>query len=107
MVGYFNGHYQTVWVMVQGLIQTLLVRLPLSYYMSIQPHANLTNIGLAAPIATIVGIILNVCFYIYLSKKMKIGSKMIFIIAPITIAFMANAGLPSARIILFITFNNK
>ena len=71
MVGYFNGHYQTVWVMVQGLIQTLLVRLPLSYYMSIQPHANLTNIGLAAPIATIVGIILNVCFYIYLSKKMK------------------------------------
>ena len=71
MVGYFNGHYQTVWVMVQGLIQTLLVRLPLSYYMSIQPHANLTNIGLAAPIATIVGIILNVCFYIYLSKKMN------------------------------------
>ena len=71
MIGYFNGHYQTVWVMVQGLIQTLLVRLPLSYYMSIQPHANLTNIGLAAPIATIVGIILNVCFYIYLSKKMK------------------------------------
>ena len=39
--------------------------------MSIQPHANLTNIGLAAPIATIVGIILNVCFYIYLNKKMK------------------------------------
>ena len=71
MVGYFNGHYQTVWVMVQGLIQTLLVRLPLSYYMSIQTHANLTNIGLAAPIATIVGIILNICFYIYLSKKMK------------------------------------
>ena len=72
MVGYFNGHYQTVWVMVQGLIQTLLVRLPLSYYMSIQPHANLTNIGLAAPIATIVGIILNVCFYIYLSKKISL-----------------------------------
>ena len=24
MIGYFNGHYQTVWVMVQGLIQTLL-----------------------------------------------------------------------------------
>ena len=71
MVGYFNGHDQTVWVMVQGLIQTLLVRLPLAYYMSIQPHASLTNIGLAAPIATIVGIILNVCFYIYLNKKMK------------------------------------
>lgn len=35
MVGYFNGSNQTLWVMIQGLIQTLLVRLPLAYYMSI------------------------------------------------------------------------
>lgn len=27
MVGYFNGNNKTVWVMTQGLIQTLLVRL--------------------------------------------------------------------------------
>lgn len=39
MVGYFNGHGQTLWVMIQGLIQTLLVRLPLAYYMSIQPNS--------------------------------------------------------------------
>ncbi len=71
MIGYFNGHDKTVWVMVQGLAQTLLVRLPLSYYMSIQPNASLTQIGLAAPIATITGIILNVCFYVYLNKKMN------------------------------------
>lgn len=71
MIGYFNGHDKTVWVMVQGLVQTLIVRLPLSYYMSIQPNASLTNIGLAAPIATITGIILNVSFYIYLNKKMN------------------------------------
>lgn len=71
MIGYFNGHDQTLWVMIQGLIQTLIVRLPLSYYMSIQPNASLTQIGFAAPIATITGIILNVCFYIYLNKKMN------------------------------------
>lgn len=71
MIGYFNGHDKTVWVMVQGLVQTLLVRLPLSYYMSIQPNASLTQIGLAAPIATITGIILNVCFYFYMNKKMN------------------------------------
>ena len=71
MVGYFNGRDQTLWVMIQGLIQTLLVRLPLSYYMSIQPNASLTQIGLAAPIATITGIILNVCFYFYMNKKMN------------------------------------
>lgn len=71
MVGYFNGHEKTLWAMIQGLIQTLLVRLPMSYIMSIQPNASLTKIGLAAPTATTVGIVLNVCYYIYLNKKMK------------------------------------
>lgn len=53
MVGYFNGHDKTLWVMIQGLAQTLLVRLPLAYYMSILPDTNLTKIGLAAPVATV------------------------------------------------------
>ena len=69
MVGYFNGNNQTLWVMAQGIVQTLLVRLPLSYYMSIQPNASLTRVGLAAPVSTVVGIILNIIFYVYLSKK--------------------------------------
>ena len=68
MVGYYNGNDKTVWVMTQGLIQTLLVRLPFAYFMSIQSHASLTRIGLAAPVSTTVGIILNVGFYIYLSR---------------------------------------
>jgi len=68
MVGYFNGNNKTVWVMTQGLIQTLLVRLPLAYFMSIQPNASLTKIGLAAPVATTVGIFLNVGFFIYLNQ---------------------------------------
>ena len=55
MVGYFNGNNKTVWVMTQGLIQTLLVRLPFAYVMSIQPDASLTKIGLAAPVSTMVG----------------------------------------------------
>lgn len=71
MVGYFNGNNQTLWVMVQGIVQTLLVRLPLSYYMSIQPNASLTKIGLAAPISTAVGIVLNIGFYLYWSRKSK------------------------------------
>ena len=68
MIGYFNGNNKTVWVMIQGLIQTLLVRLPFAYFMSIQPDASLTMIGLAAPVSTMVGIMLNICFYIYLNK---------------------------------------
>ena len=68
MVGYFNGNNKTLWVMAQGLIQTLLVRLPLAYFMSIQPNTSLTKIGLAAPISTIVGIILNIGFFLYLER---------------------------------------
>lgn len=71
MVGYFNGHDKTMWVMMQGLIQTLLVRLPLAYYMSIQPHASLTNIGFAAPCATIFGIIINCIYYRKMTKSMN------------------------------------
>lgn len=71
MIGYFNGHDKTLWVMIQGLAQTLLVRLPLAYYMSIQPDASLTKIGFAAPTATIFGIILNVIFFIWMNRKEK------------------------------------
>lgn len=71
MVGYFNGHEKSLWVMIQGLIQTLLVRLPLAYVMSIQVNASLTNIGLSAPIATTVGIILNIGFYIHMMKSVN------------------------------------
>ena len=71
MIGYFNGNDQTVWVMIQSLVQTLLVRLPLAYYMSIQPNASLTKIGLSAPISTAVGIVLNVAFYIHWIRRQR------------------------------------
>lgn len=71
MVGFFNGYEKTVWVMIQGLVQTLLVRLPLAYVMSIQPHASFTKIGLAAPVATCFGIVLNVIFYLIFTRKME------------------------------------
>ena len=52
----------------QGLVQTLLVRLPMAYFMSIQPNASLTKIGLAAPVSTTVGVVLNIAFYMYLNR---------------------------------------
>lgn len=73
MVGYYNGSNHTVWVMIQGLVQTLAVRLPLAYIMSIQPDASLTGIGLSAPIATLAGIVLNVCYFIHLRRNEKTG----------------------------------
>lgn len=70
-VGYFNGHGQTLFVMCQGLAQTFVVRLPMSYFMSVKPNATLTGIGLAAPSATVFGIIINVIFYIIFTKKQR------------------------------------
>ena len=74
MVGYFNDNNKTVWVMVQCLVQTLLVRLPMAYFMSIQPNASLTMIGLAAPTSTAVGIVLNICFYFYFERTSRSDS---------------------------------
>ena len=71
MIGYFNGNDQTVWVLIQSLVQTFLVRLPLAYFTSIQPNASLTKIGLAGPIATAAGIVLNVAFYIHWTRKQR------------------------------------
>ncbi len=70
-IGYYNGHGQTLFVMIQGLAQTFLVRLPMSWIMSIQPDASLTNIALAAPVATSVGIVLNGLYFVYYQKKLK------------------------------------
>jgi Na+-driven multidrug efflux pump len=70
-MGYYNGHGRTVWVMIQGLAQSILVRLPMSIIMSSLPNTNLTLIGLAAPAATIFGIVLNVIYFIYYGKQLK------------------------------------
>lgn len=71
-IGYFNGHSQTFFVMMQGLAQTFLVRLPVSYIMSIRPEASLMEIGFAAPSATIFGIVISVIYFIWYTRhKLK------------------------------------
>ena len=76
-IGYFNGHSKSTFVMLQGLAQSFLVRLPFSYIMSIQPNASLTYIGLAAPIATVFGITLYLCYYRHTNKSNHISVKSI------------------------------
>ena len=46
----------------------LSIGLPVAYFMSSRPDASLTMIGLAAPISTLVGVILNTGFYIHMNK---------------------------------------
>lgn len=68
-MGYFNGHSKSLFVMILGLAQSFLVRLPMSYYMSIQPNASLTNIGLAAPTATMLGITMCLIYYRHMTRQ--------------------------------------
>jgi len=58
--------------MGQGVVQSLLVRLPVSYYMSTRPNATLTGVGAAAPAATVFGILLCLGYYVILRKKKEI-----------------------------------
>lgn len=66
-MGYFNGYSRAAFVMVQGLAQSFLIRLPMSYVVSIRPNASLTSIGLAAPTATVFGIVLCIIYYLHIN----------------------------------------
>ena len=68
-MGYFSGHGMTLFVMIQSMLQTFLVRLPVAYIMSIQPDPSLTMIGTAAPLATVFGILINLGYYIFFRRR--------------------------------------
>ncbi len=70
-MGYFNGHSKSLFVMIQSLAQSFLIRLPMSYVMSIQPNASLTNVGLAAPSASVFGILLCTLYFVHMNKHLK------------------------------------
>lgn len=71
-IGYYHGHSKTLFVMLQGIAQTFMVRLPMSYFMSIQPDASLTLIGLAAPCATVFGIVINLLYFVKVNRETKV-----------------------------------
>ncbi len=68
-MGYFNGCGRTLFVMIQGITSAFLVRMPVSYLMSLGDNPSLTRIGFAVPISTIFGIIVCLSYYTYLNKK--------------------------------------
>lgn len=71
MIGYLNGHGKTMFTMLQGVACTFLVRIPFAYFMSRLDDVTMFKVGLATPIATMVGIIICVV-YLKVSKWNKI-----------------------------------
>lgn len=66
-IGYFNGHGQTVFVMLQGFAGALGVRLPVAFLMSRLSPGSLFHLGLSTPVSTVVQILL--CLWMFFRKK--------------------------------------
>lgn len=70
-MGYFNGCGNTTFVMIQGIIGGICVRLPVSWIMSKIEPVSLFRIGLATPISTIIQIVLCVGFFVIAGRTLK------------------------------------
>lgn len=70
-MGYFNGCGSTTFVMIQGLVGALGLRLPLSWLFSTIEPVSLFRIGLAIPIATVVQIVLCFIYYAVLRRRQR------------------------------------
>lgn len=63
-IGYFNGHGNSLPVMLQGITSSFLVRVPLSWLFSRMPGATLQDVGLAVPAASVYGsLFFGICYF--------------------------------------------
>ena len=70
-VGYFNGHGQTVFVMVQGFVGALGVRMPVAFLMSRMSPGFLFHLGLSTPASTVVQILLCGVWFLRQNRQMS------------------------------------
>ena len=67
-IGYFNGHGQTLFVMIQGFLGAFGVRLPVALVVS-RLGGSLFHLGLSTPVSSLVQILLCLGFYHYRKRK--------------------------------------
>lgn len=61
--------------MLQGIIGAFCVRVPVSYFMSIQPNPSLFHIGLATPMSSALQLVMCVGFMFIVNKKVPVQRK--------------------------------
>ena len=61
--GFYNGCGKAGFTMFNGLFATFVVRVPLSYLISILPGATMFHMGIATPVASVVQIILQLIYF--------------------------------------------
>ncbi len=69
---YFSGCGNAVISMIHNVIATFAVRIPVTLVMSRLPGASLLHMGLAAPAASLLSIIICAGYFLWLRKKTKI-----------------------------------
>ena len=72
-IGYFNGSGRTLFVMVQGFVGALGVRLPVAFLMSYVSPGSLFHLGLSTPASTVVQILLCIGVFLYARKREKLS----------------------------------
>jgi len=68
-LGYFNGIGKTTFVMIEGLIASFVVRIPLCYYLSRLPDTSLFTIGLSVPISSVASVSMCLIYYVCIRRK--------------------------------------
>lgn len=68
-LGYFNGRERTTFVMLQGLLSSFLVRIPLSYYLSRLPDTGMFTISLAVPASAVVSLGACLLYFLHLRRQ--------------------------------------
>lgn len=68
-IGFFNGLGLTRFVMLQGIAGAFLVRVPFSYFMSLEVPPRLFHIGLATPASSVIQILLCLLAFVYVYRK--------------------------------------
>lgn len=70
-IGYFNGCGKTTFVMVQGIVGAIGIRLPVSWLMSNIVPVSLFRVGLATPASSLVQIILCTLYFLWMHRRQK------------------------------------
>lgn len=65
------GEAVLTFVMIQGVVQSFLVRLPFFYLMSVHMSHSLVYTGLAYPAATVIGITICIIYYCHFKKTLS------------------------------------
>lgn len=73
-IGYFNGCGKTFFVLLQGVVGSVFIRIPAAYIISRIPGVTLFQIGLANPISTAVQIVLCISVYLKIRDEQDILS---------------------------------